>query len=449
MYTVLYCRKSRGSQEELQRQIDICLDYCKSKHYHVDKIFSEIASSQNLAREKYCQLQDYIKSNGNTRVVVTHEDRLNRNLVAQITLNQLLLANNSYVEVVGQGVIKLDTPEAKLMSNMLSNFNEYNYNLIKSKMNKGRVKAKENGIFIGKVLYGYRRENKRLTIIPEQAEVVRLIFRYVADGYTTVEVANILNNKGITTNTGSNWTTRSIRNIVKHTGYKGTCNNYVYPQIVDIELWHRANNQLVDHNNRGKKSYNLSGLIKCAKCGNNLVVGFKRDRSFAVVTKGMSKSCKCSSIKYDTLEGIVLSDLLSKAEIILYDLYDQLKTDKKVIEEHEAEIASIQENIKKYKKQLDKVNKLFVLDNITENEMRELSADIKEQLLLNEEKVNKINGYTLMNVVTELQERIVALEDAVYNKDILSLIRLLNVSHIDYWREGVKDFEISIAFKPL
>ena len=84
--------------------------------------------------------------------------------MAQITLNQLLLANNSYVEVVGQGVIKLDTPEAKLMSNMLSNFCEYNYNLIKSKMDKGREKAKENGIFIGKVLFGYRRENKRLSI---------------------------------------------------------------------------------------------------------------------------------------------------------------------------------------------------------------------------------------------------------------------------------------------
>ena len=113
MYTIIYCRKSRGTQEELQRQIDICLDYCNSENYHVDKIFSEIASSQDLAREKYCQLQDYIKSKCNTRVVVTHEDRLNRNLVAQITLNQLLLANNSYVEVVGQGVIKLDTPEAR------------------------------------------------------------------------------------------------------------------------------------------------------------------------------------------------------------------------------------------------------------------------------------------------------------------------------------------------
>ena len=449
MNTVIYCRKSRGSQEELQRQESICLDYCNSENYHVDKIFSEIASSQDLAREKYCQLQDYIKTNCNTRVVVTHEDRLNRNLVAQITLNQLLLANNSYVEVVGQGVIKLDTPEAKLMSNMLSNFNEYNYNLIKSKMDKGREKAKEKGIFIGKVLYGYRRENKRLAINPQQAEVVRLIFRYVADGYTTVEVANILNNKGITTNTKGNWTTRSIRNIVKHTGYKGIYNGYVYPQIVDAELWYRANNQLVEYSNRGKKSYNLSGLIKCAKCGNNMVIGIKRDRGFSVVTKGMSKTCKCSSIKYDTLESIVLSDLLSKAEITLYDLYEQLKTDKMVITKHEAEISSIQENIKKYKKQLDKVNKLFVLDNLTENEMRELSSDIKEQLLINEEKINKISGYTLMNVVTELQERIVALEDAVYNKDILSLIRLLNVSHIAYWREGVKDFEISIAFKPL
>ena len=47
METIIYCRKSRGTSEELQNQIDICLSYCNSKNYEVAEIFSEIRSSQD------------------------------------------------------------------------------------------------------------------------------------------------------------------------------------------------------------------------------------------------------------------------------------------------------------------------------------------------------------------------------------------------------------------
>ena len=106
MLTIIYCRKSRGTPEELNSQIDICKSYCNSKNYEVSELFSEIRSSQDFSREYYCKMLDYIKEHSNVRVVCTDLSRLNRNVVAQIKLNDLLIKHNSIIETVNNGIIK-------------------------------------------------------------------------------------------------------------------------------------------------------------------------------------------------------------------------------------------------------------------------------------------------------------------------------------------------------
>ena len=88
MLTVIYARKSRGNQEELDSQISICKEYCNKNSYVVAEVFAEIRSSQDFEREQYVALKRYIKENTAVRVIVTHADRLNRNLVEQAKLNE-------------------------------------------------------------------------------------------------------------------------------------------------------------------------------------------------------------------------------------------------------------------------------------------------------------------------------------------------------------------------
>ena len=134
MLTVIYARKSRGTIEELNSQISICKDYSNKNKYEIAEVFSEIRSSQDFEREQYKALKEYIKKYTHVRVIVTHLDRLNRNLIEQAKLNELLLSTASYVEVVGSGIVKLDTPEQQMLSNIINSFNEYNYKLIRHKM---------------------------------------------------------------------------------------------------------------------------------------------------------------------------------------------------------------------------------------------------------------------------------------------------------------------------
>ena len=51
MKTVIYARKSRGTIEELNSQIEICKDYCNKNSYVISEVFSEIVSSQSFERE--------------------------------------------------------------------------------------------------------------------------------------------------------------------------------------------------------------------------------------------------------------------------------------------------------------------------------------------------------------------------------------------------------------
>ena len=108
MITIIYCRKSRGTPEELNSQIDICLSYCSSKNYEVSEVFAEIKSSQDFEREYYCKMLEYIKEHDDIRVVCIDLSRLNRNVVAQIKLNDLLIKHNSIIETVNNGIIKTD-----------------------------------------------------------------------------------------------------------------------------------------------------------------------------------------------------------------------------------------------------------------------------------------------------------------------------------------------------
>ena len=287
MKTVIYARKSRGTEEELSSQVSMCKDYCDKNNYDIAEIFSEIRSSQDFEREQYTALKNYINENTNVRVIVTHADRLNRNLIQQAKLNELLLKTSSYIEVVGSGIIKLDTPEQQMMSNIINSFNQYNYQLIRHKMVTGLHNFQERGGKVGSTPIGFVRTDKyTYKLDPSKSDVIKQIFKDIAEGMSTKEVVNKLQEINFKSSNGKSLGTREVRNIIKNERYWN--NN---PQIVSRELWLKANNQLKSlKNSGGKRSYSLSNKIICSHCSTSLIIGFRADRNAAVIN-----SCNSSN----------------------------------------------------------------------------------------------------------------------------------------------------------
>ena len=449
MLTIIYCRKSRGTQEELNSQIDICLSYCRSKNYEVSEIFSEIRSSQDFERVQYIALKNYIKENTNVRIIVTHADRLNRNLIQQAKLNELLLKTSSYIEVVGSGIIKLDTPENQMMSNIINSFNQYNYQLIRHKMITGLHNFQERGGKVGSTPIGFVRIDKyHYALDMEKCDIIRQIFTDIADGMPTKEVVNKLESIGFRSNNDKRIGTREVRNIVRNeVYYKNT------PQIVSKELWLEANSQLRSLLNSGKKSYPLSNKIVCTKCGTSLIIGFKNDRGCSIVNscntsnsiRGKKTKCDCMGVRYDYIESLVKSDCIAYIESKLDGLYQKLTDDKAVLAEHQKELDTVQTEINNIKEKLSRLNKLFLLGNVTEQELQEYSKKYKDSITLLSEKQKRLENYSLFKVTQELQERILRLEEMKYNEDMNSLVTLID--HVDFYKSSSTNIVINTIFK--
>ena len=445
METIIYCRKSRGTEEELQNQINICISYCRSKEYEVSEIFSEVRSSQDFSREYYCKMMEYIKAHGDIRVVCIDLSRLNRNVVAQIKLNDLLIKHNSIIETVNNGVVKLDTPENKMMNNIIANFDEFYYNLTKQKMQRGLIEARKKGIRIGAKLYGYEIENKRLVIDPTKADTVKRVFKLIADDYSTKQVVEILKNDGVTTNTGRFFDTRAVRLMIQNEGYTGQKGDSVYPPIINKELFLLANSKLKSIPNKGnKRSYSLSGKIFCSHCNNTMILGFKKDRGLVIVSKGMNKTCKCSSIRLSYIENMVLSDTSAYLENKLYSMYDQLKSNSSILASHKHEVETIEKEIEANSKKLDKLKEMYLMDIIDKEELQNQSNEIKDNIARLTLKKERVSNYSLYEKVAQLQDKVVEIEEFLHNPSIELAVKYID--KVLYWRSD-KNIEVNVKFK--
>ena len=102
------------------------------------------------------------------------------------------------------------------------------YNNIKKRLNEGRKDSVRSGCIINSIApYGYERYKLKgqkgwsLQIIPEQAEIVKMIFKLCLEGKGTYAIAEHLNKLGIKSPKGSNWSKNGIREMLHNETYAG------------------------------------------------------------------------------------------------------------------------------------------------------------------------------------------------------------------------------------
>ena len=440
---VCYCRKSRVSEsDELDRQVRLVKDYCKTKGYTIHKIFAEVGSSVDADRPEYTALLNLLNKHKNCTIVVTDLDRLSRHTVILGLFQQLCKEQGHLVELTNGTVYNYSDYTDSFTSDIIASVSAYIYQQTKAKMYRGMLQARKEGKRIGAKPFGYDIVNKRLVIDPQKADIVKRVFKLIAEGYSTKQVVEILKKEGVTTNTGRFFDTRAIRLMVQNEGYNGKKGELVYPPIIDRELFLLANQQLKSIPNCGKKrSYSLSGKIQCQKCGASLIIGWKNDRNAAVINscnssnsiRKIKSNCTCQGCRLDIVENLVISDCKAYIENKLAELYQKLTEDKELLSAHNAELQATQSEIAANKDKLSRLNTLFIMGNISQEELAEQSAEIKDRINLLELKQQRLEGYSLFKIAEELQEKIIKLEELQSNSDIKELAQL--VDHVDYWKD--------------
>ena len=150
------------------------------------------------------------------------------------------------------------------------------------------------------------------------------------------------------------------------------------------------------------------------------------------------------SHRYDYIENLVKSDCLAYIENKLAELYQKLTEDKELLSAHNAELQATQSEIVANKDKLSKLNTLFIMDNISQEELAEQSAEIKDKINLLELKQQRLEGYSLFKIAEELQDKIIKLEELQSTANITDLVTLID--HVEYYKDAA-GLQVNTVFK--
>jgi len=154
-------------------------------------------------------------------VIFPSIDRTGRSVKDVIEIDAALRAAGVEIVFLREGV-DTSTPTGELFRNIMAAVAQFEGKLIYERMSRGKKRKAAQGGYVGGWLpYGYRLEDGRAVVVPEQAAVVRRIFELRAAGESYGSICRRLNGKKVPTQRGGKWRVSTVRRIVGNRFYTG------------------------------------------------------------------------------------------------------------------------------------------------------------------------------------------------------------------------------------
>lgn len=147
-------------------------------------------------------------------VVVYKIDRLSRSLCDFSELIKFFDKwNVSFCSVTQD--INTSTSSGRMMLNILATFAQYEREIIAERIRDKFAASKKKGIWMGGcVPLGYKVDNRKLVVVPEEADMVRKIYDLYLQTQSAKQVARTLNAEGLKTKVGKEWNTGNLYHIL-------------------------------------------------------------------------------------------------------------------------------------------------------------------------------------------------------------------------------------------
>lgn len=237
---LIYLRKSRTDDpslsvsETVAKHEQMLDDYCMTKWGELvpeQNRFREIVSGETIAaRPEVRKLLRLIEQPRFKAVLIVEPQRLSRGDLEDIGRLTKLFRYTGTLIITLQGIFDLnDERDRDYFERELMRGNDY-LEYSKRILRNGVRASVERGNYVGSVApYGYAKVRKKdgnrkfftLEIVPETAEIVRMIFRMYADGNGASSIANHLNRLGIAAPRGDHWQQYGVYHILDNYHYIG------------------------------------------------------------------------------------------------------------------------------------------------------------------------------------------------------------------------------------
>jgi len=267
---------------------------------------------------------------GNIDVVLVYKiDRLSRSICDFAELTKFFDQYNvSFCSITQQ--IDTSTSSGRMMLNILVTFAQYEREIIAERIRDKFAASKKKGMWMGgAVPLGYRVENRKLLVVPEEAETVKRIYSLFLTTQSPKRVAQELNAHGLTTKGGKPWSKGNLYHILRNCIYvgkmphKGNTYDGEHEAIMDQDTWDRVQLYLASDKdtppNLTRKETNiapLKGLVCCGHCGGQMmqVVAKRKHKSYIYFkctrdSKRAVSTCPIRQVSSPELERAVFSQL--------------------------------------------------------------------------------------------------------------------------------------------
>ena len=305
-----YCRVSTdkddqaNSFESQQRYFRAYID--RQPEWELYQIYADegITGTSTKKRAAFNQMIADARMGKFERILTKEVSRFSRNILDTIAYTRELKALGVGVLFLNDGISTLE-PDAELRLSIMGSIAQEESRKTSSRVKWGQTRRMEQGVVFGRSLLGYDVKDGRLTVNPEGAELVRLIFhKYGVEKKGTTVIARELREAGYRTHRGGiRWNGSCIVKLLKNEKYVGDLiqkktitPDYLthakkanhgeeelviirdhHPPIIDRELWGVVQEELKKRNRNGalgvghSNRYRFSGKIKCGECGASFV----------------------------------------------------------------------------------------------------------------------------------------------------------------------------------
>ena len=362
---------------------------------------------------------------GKIDMIITKEiSRFARNTLDSIQYTRELLSYGVCVWFQNDGINTIDD-DSEFRLTIMAGVAQDEIRKLSSRVKFGHAQSIKNGVVLGHRMYGYSNNQGKLELVPEEADMVRMIFQDYASGISTPRIEKKLWDMGYRSFKGGKINRDVIKNIIRNPKYKGYyCGGKVkvvdmftkkqeflpqsewvmfkddgsrVPQIIDEITWEKANAYLRERGEAIKsrktsfKSENIfTGKLFCANDGapywmKQHYIRGKEDVRWVCSYKIKNGAASCDSFGLAESElKEVIAELINKSseniDSILEEYFEILQSSIKNIPDNKNEISRLEKQIDLLKQKREKILEYNLDGKISDDEFISRNKEYVKQI---------------------------------------------------------------------
>lgn len=362
---------------------------------------------------------------GKIDMIITKEiSRFARNTLDSIQYTRELLSYGVCVWFQNDGINTIDD-DSEFRLTIMAGVAQDEIRKLSSRVKFGHAQSIKNGVVLGHRMYGYSNNQGKLELIPEEADMVRMVFRDYASGMSTPRIEKKLWDMGYRSFKGGKISRDVIKNIIRNPKYKGYyCGGKVkvvdmftkkqeflpqsewimfkddgsrVPQIIDETTWEKANAYLRERGEAIKsrrtsfKNENIfTGKLFCANDGapywmKQHYIRGKEDVRWVCSYKIKNGAASCDSFGLAESElKEIIAELINKSseniDSILEEYFEILQSSIKNIPDNKNEISQLEKQIDLLKQKREKILEYNLDGKISDDEFISRNKEYVKQI---------------------------------------------------------------------